>query len=108
MPAEEVPRLAQPATPADPTAAPETPARREATRSSLSDAPPSLLPGSPTPRFQDAPRSAVPEAREAPTIHVSIGRVEVRAVTPPKPQPASQRAPALTLDAYLKRFGGSG
>jgi hypothetical protein len=44
-----------------------------------------------------------------PTIQVTIGRVEVRAVQPPPsvpPQPTS-RAPELTLDDYLKsRSGG--
>lgn len=45
------------------------------------------------------------ERSEAPTIHVSIGRVEVRAVTPPPKsrRHAERRAPALSLDDYLKR-----
>jgi hypothetical protein len=45
----------------------------------------------------------------APTISVTIGRVEVRAVlpapAPPVPPPAP-RAPRMTLDDYLKRTGG--
>ena len=43
-----------------------------------------------------------------PTVHVTIGRVEVRAVTPPQTRqpvpPARPRfQPPMTLDAYLKR-----
>lgn len=54
-----------------------------------------------------------PGTREpsAPAIRVSIGRIEVRAATPP-PVPAAQPAasarpgPALSLDDYLKRRNG--
>ena len=43
----------------------------------------------------------------APTIHVSIGRIEVRAVAPPAPQPAPARpAPAMSLDEYLRAHNG--
>lgn len=47
----------------------------------------------------------------APTIHVSIGRVEVRAVSAPaagvRPRPASASTPAVSLDDYLRsRDGG--
>jgi hypothetical protein len=46
----------------------------------------------------------------SPTIRVSIGRVEVRAIMPPAP-PAprtrpERRGPALSLDEYLKRRNG--
>jgi hypothetical protein len=57
------------------------------------------------------PRMAAPEP-PAPTIRVAIGRIEVRAITPPPTPPARQRAtparpgPALSLDDYLKRRNG--
>ncbi|MEM1053944.1 MAG: hypothetical protein AAGI52_00340 [Bacteroidota bacterium] len=43
-----------------------------------------------------------------PTIHVTIGRVEVRAVTPPPPTPrrqAERPAPVISLDEFLKPSG---
>lgn len=47
----------------------------------------------------------------APTIRVSIGRIEVRAVTPPPAAPprkgrAVRQAPSPSLDEYLKQRGG--
>ena len=49
---------------------------------------------------------SVPEP-PTPTVRVNIGRIEVRAITPPPPpvrRPATTRsAPALSLDAYLKQ-----
>jgi hypothetical protein len=48
-------------------------------------------------------------AGERPVVHVTIGRVEVRAAQPPPPPPAPARAaagwtpPVVSLDAYLKR-----
>jgi hypothetical protein len=57
--------------------------------------------------------TTMPEARaeaglESPTINVTIGRIEVRAVTPPTPPPkrSSPPAPTLSLNDYLKRQGG--
>jgi hypothetical protein len=53
------------------------------------------------------PRVAAP-GPPAPTIRVAIGRIEVRAITPP-PTPPAQRdtparpSPALSLDDYLKQ-----
>ena len=47
-------------------------------------------------------RVSLPEA--APVIHVSIGRIEVRAVQPPTPASGTPRAapkPALSLDDYM-------
>jgi hypothetical protein len=43
-----------------------------------------------------------------PTIRVTIGRVEVRAVMPPAPEPAPppRHAPRLSLDDYLKQRSG--
>lgn len=46
----------------------------------------------------------------APPIHVSIGRIEVRALHPPAPAPArpqpARPTPALSLDAYLQQQKG--
>jgi hypothetical protein len=53
---------------------------------------------------------AVSELSE-PSIRVTIGRVDVRAVFPPAPasRPPVQRGrPTLSLDEYLKRSGGAG
>jgi len=50
------------------------------------------------------------EARE-PTIRISIGRVDVRAIVPAQPEsrPArSERKAFVTLDEYLKRRDGGG
>lgn len=47
-----------------------------------------------------------PQREAEPTIKVTIGRVDVRAMmpTPPAPRPASPRPkPSLSLDAYLKQ-----
>lgn len=52
------------------------------------------------------PQTAAPEP--APVIHVSVGRVEVRAVSPmpqPQPQPQPSRVPALALEDYLQDLG---
>jgi hypothetical protein len=67
-------------------------------------------PGNP---FSDQPVSAPPKpgssAPAAPTIKITIGRVDVRAMTPdqgtPRPAPERRNA-ALTLDEYLKRRSG--
>ncbi|MFP2933439.1 hypothetical protein ACLESO_51485 [Pyxidicoccus sp. 3LG] len=57
-----------------------------------------------------APQSDLTQAtREAPTVRITIGRIEVRAtVAAPAPQqrPAPRSAPAMSLEAYLKRRGG--
>ena len=58
-------------------------------------------------------RGAVPSvprrAEEVPEIKVSIGRIEVRAVTPPPPAAARPERPRrmMSLDDYLRR-GGTG
>lgn len=62
------------------------------------------------PRIQPAQRAPEPPAAQpAPQIHVSIGRIEVRAVTtppaatpPPKPTPT----PHISLDDYLRSQNG--
>ncbi len=46
------------------------------------------------------------EEAQAPTVHISIGRIEVRAVTQPAPQPAPKpvrRQPRLSLEDYLRQ-----
>lgn len=61
-----------------------------------------LLP--PTPRVPEPPT-----AQPAPQIHVSIGRIEVRAVTPPPaaaPQPKPAPTPRMSLDEYLRSQNG--
>lgn len=62
------------------------------------------------PRAADTPRTIEPAAAQAgPQIHVSIGRIEVRAVTPP-PAPPSKPTPAptprMSLDDYLRSQNG--
>ena len=56
-------------------------------------------------------RSAAREvsAEAAPTIEVTIGRIEVRAVTPPAPPPTTrqkQAPPKMSLDDYLRAHSG--
>lgn len=54
-------------------------------------------------------REPMPEA--APTIHVTIGRVDVRAVIPGAPAPRTEtgpRAPALSLEDYLAQRNRGG
>jgi hypothetical protein len=49
-------------------------------------------------------RDPAPLDDDGPVVHVSIGRIEVRAVQPPPARPAtSPMAPGLSLDAYLRR-----
>jgi hypothetical protein len=54
-----------------------------------------------------APTEPLMTSAPLPTIRVTIGRLEVRAITPPVPQKPSAtqvpRAPLLTLDEYLKQ-----
>lgn len=58
-----------------------------------------------------APHDRASTSREdtGPTIKISIGRVDVRAVMPPSPTPrpaSARRAASLSLDDYLKHQGG--
>ncbi len=61
-------------------------------------------------RGPQEPRVAAPESSE-PAIRVTIGRIEVRAITPPPMPPAQQTTPVrpgpeLSLDDYLKQHNG--
>lgn len=70
------------------------------------------------PPTADARAAALPQRSEAgfrgiqaaPTIEVTIGRIEVRALTPPAPPPAPSRQrqapPKMSLDDYLRAQGG--
>jgi hypothetical protein len=60
-----------------------------------------------TDQFAAEPPVGTPAPQPAPTVHVTIGRIEVRAITPPAP-PAPSAAPPkpsrrLSLDDYLKQ-----
>jgi hypothetical protein len=51
------------------------------------------------------------EAQSAPTIHITIGRIEVRATTPVAATPPRKQtlaAPTLSLDEYLRRRNAGG
>lgn len=65
--------------------------------------------------FEESPKQRqfmpVEPPEAAPTIHVTIGRVEVRATPPPSPPQKEKRsrAPVMSLDEYLRqRSQGSG
>ncbi len=102
-----------------------TPVLPESPRASLplkkhdkSYSPPALAPPEAPARAYDAEArknapawQALPDAARddsAPAIHITIGRIEVRAVSPPQPARRAERrvAPKLSLDDYLKRSGG--
>ncbi|HZS09157.1 MAG TPA: hypothetical protein VFD58_30260 [Blastocatellia bacterium] len=63
-----------------------------------------------TPLFEDRPaREEKQSAAPAPTIQVTIGRIEVRAVQPrPSPSRARQTPPSLSLEDYLRGRGTGG
>ena len=64
--------------------------------------------------FAQKPVSSLASTRDErgesgpPVIHVTVGRVEVRAVTPPLPavEPQSPPAPKLSLDEFLRQHNG--
>lgn len=58
--------------------------------------------------LQERRPASSPEA-QPPTVRVNIGRIEVRAVTPPPAPPRQTTPPArLSLDDYLKQRSGGG
>jgi hypothetical protein len=59
----------------------------------------------PQPPLEPPALAPVPEAQSAPTVNVTIGRIEVRAVTPAAPPPKRTAPPAarLALEDYLKQ-----
>jgi hypothetical protein len=58
---------------------------------------------------QRSAREEEPSVEAASTIHVTIGRIEVRAVPPvPPPSKARTLSPSLSLDDYLRRRGTGG
>ena len=77
-----------------------------------SDVPHQITPHVVPPRLENYPERGSREQRvaasEEPTIRVAIGRIEVRAVTPPPaPRPTPARpGPSLSLDAYLQQRNG--
>jgi hypothetical protein len=61
------------------------------------------------PAFTAATAPAHREPAQMPAMHITIGRVEVRAnmpLPPPSPRPRPDHKPALSLGDYLKRRGG--
>jgi hypothetical protein len=50
--------------------------------------------------------AATPAPDEAPVIHVSIGKVEIRAVTPPPQRPAAPRSSAMSIEEYSAKHLG--
>jgi hypothetical protein len=57
--------------------------------------------------LQAATPAATPAAEPAPDVHVTIGRIEVRAVpAPPAPAAVERRPPVMTLEEYLRRRAG--
>lgn len=57
-----------------------------------------------TPRVEDSDAKVLPIEERAPTVHISIGRIDVRAVTQPSPpaRTITPHRPKLTLDDYLQ------
>ena len=103
----------------EPAAMPAAPAPRHFVRTESLLAPEAQLlkPASAIPQDRAAPlSSAAPSPAEpagtqesAPTIKITIGRVDVRAITPAQPTPRrapATRGPALSLDDYLKQRSG--
>jgi hypothetical protein len=94
----------------DASSEPSLPVRTEPTLESILTAP--ALPAGPVARpgpahsLDPAGLRPAPRAPEAePAIEVHIGRIEVRAMTPPPPpaHPARPRIPAMTLDEYRRK-----
>jgi hypothetical protein len=79
----------------------------EARRVSSLRSPPALTPRASASEW--APRFSGSEAAAPPAIHVTIGRVEIRATTPATPpRPRTDPRPAVTLADYLRQREGRG
>lgn len=97
--------------PADRASATALPAARHASARPAPTPPPSPS-ARPAERGTAPARRAAAAAPQPPSVTVRIGRLEVRAATPPPAGPASfrpdrrTREPALKLDEYLAREGG--
>jgi hypothetical protein len=71
--------------------------------------PPSLLQNQQVITSQRLPAPVSEAASSTPTIRVTIGRIDVRAVTPPAPPPRPKQArpgPTLSLDDYARQRKG--
>lgn len=53
-------------------------------------------------RASGAEAPGMPAAPPVPTVEIHIGRIEVRAVAPARPERPARSAPPLSLDDYLK------
>jgi len=64
-----------------------------------------MVPAISEPQFvhDDRPTGIESPSRESPTIEVAIGRIEVRAATPPMRPRRARPGPTLLLDEYLNR-----
>jgi hypothetical protein len=82
------------------------PAQREEPTPSLALPPPraqSLIPPPGRPRFDPAPTAQRIGAAAEPSVQVTIGRIEVRAVNEAAPQEKTHdHSPVMSLDEYLK------
>jgi len=90
----------------------DMPHRTDTKRSQLSAHHPEILPVAIKPAISQEKMKTTKQAEptEPPVIKVTIGRIEVRAVTPPAPVPPQrikQTSPVISLDEYLRlRNGG--
>lgn len=59
------------------------------------------------PALRDNPLPFIKPPAPEPTVHVTIGRIEVRAIQPEpaRPGPSRQRSPRLSLADYLRQEG---
>jgi hypothetical protein len=58
-------------------------------------------------QFVAEQRRGTPAPQQAPTVHVTIGRIEVRATPPPVPPPKQRTTPpVMSLDDYLRQRDG--
>jgi len=71
--------------------------------------PPSFVQTRVAPRVRAEPPRRASETPPEPTIHVTVGRVEVRARSAPPPAPKErERSPVMSLDEYLRTRGKRG